>query len=391
VDYSTLNFLIVIKKRAMTYLETREKLKEKPSYWLITGVAGFIGSNLLETLLKLNQNVTGLDNFSTGYPQNLDEVRERVDEDAWKRFRFVDGDIRDKNLCQRLTRGMDYVLHQAAMGSVPRSIEDPVQAEEINSLGFLNVMHAAKEARVKRVVFASSSAVYGDDLVSPKVEESIGNPLSPYAVTKRANELYAQTFSTVYKTAATGLRYFNIFGERQDPNGAYAAVIPRWVSLCIANEPCVIYGDGETSRDFCHVKNVVQANILAAVNSKKGCQIYNVGMGESLSLKQLYELIRETTVETTNRESEKKLVFRSARKGDIRHSIADMSLVVKDLNYVPAVSLRSGMKTYIESEWQKHKARQVAEKLNNRIYPYKEHISPPFSIKELYPHSVQQN
>jgi len=375
----------------MTYLETRAKLKDKPSCWLITGVAGFIGSNLLETLLKLNQNVTGLDNFSTGYPQNLDEVRERVGEDAWNRFRFVDGDIRDKNLCQRLARGMDYVLHQAAMGSVPRSIEDPVQAEEINSLGFLNVIYAAKEARVKRVVFASSSAVYGDDLVSPKVEESIGNPLSPYAVTKRANELYAQTFSTVYKTAVTGLRYFNIFGERQDPNGAYAAVIPRWVSLCIANEPCVIYGDGETSRDFCHVKNVVQANILAATDPKRGCQIYNVGMGESLSLKQLYELIREITVETTNRESEKKLVFRSARKGDIRHSTADISSLVNNLNYLPAVSLRTGMRTYIESEWHKHKAKQVAEKFDNRPLFDKENLSPSFIIKESYPHSVQQN
>jgi len=373
-----------------TYQQITERLISSPKTWLITGVAGFIGSNLLETLLKFNQNVTGLDNFSTGYPHNLDQVKETVDKKSWQRFRFVDGDIRDAALCNRITRGCDYVLHQAAMASVPKSIEHPVEAEEINCLGFLNMLAAAKNARVKKLVYASSSAVYGDDIKPLKVEEKIGNPMSPYAVTKRANELYAHSFSTTCKVSVAGLRYFNIFGPRQDPNGAYAAVIPKWVSQCLAGEPCTINGDGKTSRDFCHVDNVVQANILAATQPQEGLSaVYNVGTGESTSLSELYDLIVSVTTELTQQDSKAYLAYAPARDGDIRHSTADISLAKKKLHYVPDVSMRQGMEDYIKDEWEKFNIEQAESRMAHKSKILGEPLPGRAFTENTFTHSVQ--
>ncbi|RUQ09273.1 NAD-dependent epimerase/dehydratase family protein, partial [Aeromonas dhakensis] len=267
----------------------QQQLLNSPKTWLVTGVAGFIGSNLLEKLLKMNQAVIGLDNFATGHKYNLDEVQSLVSTEQWARFHFIKGDIRDYSTCQQAVKGVDYVLHQAALGSVPRSIADPITTNATNITGFLNMLHAAKEAQVQSFTYAASSSTYGDHPALPKVEENIGNPLSPYAVTKYVNELYAGVYARTYDFKAIGLRYFNVFGMRQDPNGAYAAVIPKWTAAMIKGEEVFINGDGETSRDFCYIDNVVQINILAATatdNAKN--QVYNVAVGDRTTLSELY-------------------------------------------------------------------------------------------------------
>ncbi|RJE69327.1 Vi polysaccharide biosynthesis protein VipB/TviC, partial [Acinetobacter sp. JS678] len=275
------------------YEQVLEQLKNTPKIWLITGVAGFIGSNLLETLLKLNQKVIGLDNFATGHQYNLDEVEGLVTSEQWKNFTFYNGDIRNLEDCQKVCTNVDYVLHQAALGSVPRSIADPILTNSANITGFLNMLVAARDAKVKSFTYAASSSTYGDHPALPKVEENIGNPLSPYAVTKYVNELYAEVFARTYNFKAIGLRYFNVFGKRQDPNGAYAAVIPKWTAAMIQGDDVFINGDGETSRDFCYIENTVQANILAAVAKDEAKnQVYNVAVGDRTTLNDLYKAIK---------------------------------------------------------------------------------------------------
>jgi len=278
------------------YESLQQKLKAEPKTWLVTGVAGFIGSNLLEALLKLDQHVVGLDNFSTGYQRNLDEVKTLVTSAQWASFEFIQGDIRNLGDCHRACNGVDFVLHQAALGSVPRSIEDPVTTNQNNIDGFLNILVAARDAKVKRFVYAASSSTYGDHPDLPKVEDKIGKPLSPYAVTKLVNELYAEVFARTYGFKTIGLRYFNIFGRRQDPNGAYAAVIPKWIASMLESAPIYINGDGETSRDFCYIDNAIQANLLAAVASSEEAtnQVYNVAVGDQTSLNQLYLFLRDS-------------------------------------------------------------------------------------------------
>lgn len=321
------------------------ELNAKPCKWLITGVAGFIGSNLLERLLLLNQNVTGLDNLSTGHRRNLETVRSLVTPEQWQRFKFVEGDIRELSSCHAAAVGVDYVLHQAAMGSVPRSLLDPISTHENNVDGFLNILVAARDARVKRLVYASSSSVYGDHPDLPKVEAKTGQPLSPYAVTKQVNELYASVFVRCYEMSIIGLRYFNIFGPRQDPEGAYAAVIPLWFKALLKNEPVNIYGDGETSRDFCYVENAVQANLLAARTTETGAlgQCYNIAVGEQTTLLELFRMIRaEVQMRAPgvkNREPE----FKDFRPGDIRHSLADISKAKNLLGYAPSHSVGDGL------------------------------------------------
>lgn len=277
------------------YEQLRQKLIQDPKTWLITGVAGFIGSNLLETLLKLDQRVVGLDNFGTGFQCNLDEVQTRVSATQFSRLRFIEGDIRHLDNCERACCGVDYVLHQAALGSVTRSIEDPIAANAANVTGFLNMLVAARDAKVKRFVYAASSSAYGDHPGLPKVEDAIGRPLSPYAVTKYVNELYAEVFARCYGFTTIGLRYFNVFGARQDPNGAYAAVIPKWAAAMIAGQTVYINGDGETSRDFCFIDNAVQANLLAATtqNPEALNQVYNVALGDRTTLNELYAQLRQ--------------------------------------------------------------------------------------------------
>jgi UDP-N-acetylglucosamine 4-epimerase len=319
-------------------------LRAHPRRWLITGCAGFIGSNLLESLLGLNQNVIGIDNFSTGYQSNLDEVEALVGPAKWARFNLVTGDIRDIASCRRAVQGVDYVLHQAALGSVPRSIEDPVTTNAVNLTGFLNMLVAAREAGNPPFVYAASSAVYGDHPDLPKQEERTGNQLSPYAVTKYANELYAGVFSRCYSLHATGLRYFNVFGKRQDPNGAYAAVIPRWIASMIRGEQVTINGDGMTSRDFCYVDNVVQANLLAAVCSgEPRSRVYNVAVGDVTTLNQLHGYLSAILLEhgVTVSSSPR---YGDFREGDVAHSQADIGRARRELGYVPAFRINAGLK-----------------------------------------------
>ena len=326
------------------YQERQNALRTQPATWLVTGVAGFIGSNLLETLLGLGQQVVGLDNFSTGYQHNLDEVEDRVGTAAWKRFRFIKGDIREPATCRDACAGVDYVLHQAALGSVPRSIEDPITTNENNISGFVNMLVAARDAGVRRMVYAASSSTYGDHPGLPKVEDRIGNPLSPYAVTKLVNELYANVFARTYGFATIGLRYFNIFGQRQDPDGAYAAVIPKWFAGLLKNEPVYINGDGETSRDFCFIDNCVQANILAATAGEEAAsQVYNVAFGERTTLNELYRLIRERVASRVPAAASAEPVYRDFRAGDVRHSLADISKAARLLGYTPEYSVRTGL------------------------------------------------
>lgn len=328
------------------YEQLLERLKKEQFTWLITGVAGFIGSNLLETLLKLDQKVVGLDNFSTGHKKNLDEVKTLVSDNQWRRFSFIEGDIRNLSDCQNACAGIDYVLHEAALGSVPRSVENPIATNENNITGFLNMLVASRDANVKSFIYAASSSTYGDHPDLPKVEDRIGKPLSPYAVTKYLNELYADVFFRTYGLNTIGLRYFNVFGPRQDPNGAYAAVIPRWISSMIKNEPVFINGDGETSRDFCYIENVRQANLLAALsqNSKTINEIYNVAVGDRTSLNQLYEFIRLNLIEVCPYLKNAQPIYRDFRRGDIRHSLADIYKIQHSLDYDPSHRISDGLK-----------------------------------------------
>jgi len=304
--------------------------------WLVTGVAGFIGSNLLETLLANKQKVIGLDNFETGHRHNLDKVRQLVP-DNWHNFTFIQGDIRSLDDCQLACKGVDYVLHQAALGSVPRSIEDPIRTNQANIDGFLNMLVASRDAGVKRFVYAASSSTYGDHPDLPKVEDIIGSPLSPYAVTKYVNELYANVFARAYDFKCIGLRYFNIFGPRQDPEGAYAAVIPKWIASMLHNEPVYINGDGETSRDFCYIDNTVQANILAAMTDNPAAvdQVYNVALNDQTSLNQLFNTLRDLITERVADIQIPDPVYRDFRAGDVRHSRADIGKAESLLGYAP--------------------------------------------------------
>ncbi len=327
------------------YATRKEELRRSPATWLVTGVAGFIGSNLLETLLMLGQRVVGLDNFSTGFQHNLDEVAERVGPERWQNFTLIRGDIREPADCRRAVAGADYVLHQAALGSVPRSIEDPLTTNGCNISGFLNMLVAARDAGVRRFVYAASSSTYGDHPGLPKVEDRIGNPLSPYAVTKLVNELYAGVFVRTYGFKTIGLRYFNIFGQRQDPAGAYAAVIPRWFAALLRGEPVYVNGDGETSRDFCFIDNCVQANILAAtvIEDEATGAVYNVAFGERTTLNELYRLIRERVAARFAEAGRVEPVYRDFRAGDVRHSLADIGKARERLGYVPEFSVRAGL------------------------------------------------
>jgi UDP-N-acetylglucosamine 4-epimerase len=310
---------------------------------LITGVAGFIGSNLLETLLKLDQKVVGLDNFATGYQHNLDEVKGCVSEAQWSNFNFIEGDIRQFADCQTACNGVDYVLHQAALGSVPRSIVDPITTNDTNISGFLNMLTAARDAHVSSFSYAASSSTYGDHPGLPKVEENIGNPLSPYAVTKYVNELYADVFARSYGFKAIGLRYFNVFGQRQDPNGAYAAVIPKWTASMIAGDDVFINGDGETSRDFCFIENTVQANILAATAADEAKnQVYNVAVGDRTTLNDLYAAIQVALLENSINYA-KSAVYREFRAGDVRHSQASIAKIQQALGYAPEYPIAEGI------------------------------------------------
>lgn len=358
---------------AEVYNQLKARLINEQHIWLITGVAGFIGSNLLETLLKLNQKVVGLDNFATGYQRNLDEVQSLVTPEQWVNFNFIQGDIRNLDDCQRAMhfthspknnsphplagegRGervavekvaVEYVLHQAALGSVPRSVADPVATNETNISGFLNMLVAARDANVKRFVYAASSSTYGDHPGLPKVEDRIGKPLSPYAVTKYVNELYAEVFARAYGFNTIGLRYFNVFGPRQDPNGAYAAVIPKWIVSMIKGEQVYINGDGETSRDFCFVENVRQINLLAATteNPEAANQVYNVAVGDRTTLNQLHEQLRLNLLSICTHLKDAKPMCRDFRAGDVRHSLADISKASKLLGYQPTHSIGEGIK-----------------------------------------------
>jgi len=332
------------------YQEIQSWLESSPKVWLITGVAGFIGSNLLETLLELNQHVVGLDNFSTGYQHNLGEVQGKVGVEKWARFKFINGDIRCLMNCKSACEGVDYVLHQAALGSVPRSIEDPIITNQNNIDGFLNMLVAARDAKVKRFTYAASSSTYGDHPDLPKVEDKIGKPLSPYAVTKYVNELYAGVFAQTYGLTSIGLRYFNVFGQRQDPAGAYAAVIPRWIGAMIRGEEVLINGDGETSRDFCFVDNAVQANILAATtcNPEAVNQIYNVAVGDQTSLNQLFEYLRVGLSCHIPHLLDSHPVYKDFRRGDVRHSLANICKASELLGYQPQFKVREGLAKTID-------------------------------------------
>ena len=324
--------------------DVQAHLRENTYHWLVTGAAGFIGSNLVEALLRLKQRVTGLDNFATGHQHNLDEVRALVGPQAWANFRFIEGDIRKLGDCQLACEGVDYVLHQAALGSVSRSIADPITTNDTNVTGFLNMITAARDARTRRFVYAASSSTYGDHPALPKVESQIGNPLSPYAVTKYVNELFADVFARCYGTEAVGLRYFNVFGPRQDPHGAYAAVIPQWIAALIENRPLFINGDGETSRDFCFIDNVVQANILAAMSPASAAnQVYNVALNERTSLNELHRmmvaLLRERFPHVQGHQPQ----FKDFRAGDVRHSQADISKAETLLGFAPTHRIGEGL------------------------------------------------
>jgi UDP-N-acetylglucosamine/UDP-N-acetylgalactosamine 4-epimerase len=334
----------------MAYAQLRGELVKAPRKWLVTGAAGFIGSNLLQTLLESDQQVVGFDNFATGHRANLQEVERLVAAAQWRRFRFIEGDIRDPDACRQACQGVDFVLHQAALGSVPRSIEDPLTTNSVNIGGFLEILSAARSADVKRFVYAASSSTYGDHPGLPKVESLIGKPLSPYAVTKFVNELYADVFSRTYGFASIGLRYFNIFGARQDPDGPYAAVIPKWIASMIHNEPVFINGDGETSRDFCYVANAVQANLLAATAPDPAAvnQVYNVAVGQRTSLNELFEHLRALLAPHFAHLAGFSPVYRDFRAGDVRHSLADISKAKDLLGYEPSHTVGAGLSEAME-------------------------------------------
>lgn len=320
-------------------------LQAQPRHWLVTGSAGFIGSHLIETLLRLGQRVTSLDNFATGHQHNLDQVRDLVGEDAWARHRFIRGDIAEPADCAAACQGVDIVLHQAALGSVPRSIADPLATHHTNATGFLHMLVAARDAGVQRFVYAASSSTYGDSPALPKVEDVIGRPLSPYAVTKYLNELYADVFGRCYGLSTVGLRYFNVFGPRQDPDGAYAAVIPKWVAAMLRGERCRINGDGETSRDFCFVANAVQANLRAGIASRPEAvnQVYNVAVGDRTTLNQLHAAL----IDNLQREQPGLRIeppfHADFRAGDVRHSLADIGKAARLLGYAPTHDVHAGL------------------------------------------------
>ena len=330
----------------MTAFEKQlESFKTNQKSWLVTGVAGFIGSNLAEFLLKHNQKVTGLDNFSTGHRHNLDDIKANVTSQQWENFSFTEGDIKDYKTCESITKDIDIILHQAALGSVPRSIDDPVTSNLSNVTGFLNMLTAAKNNNVKRFVYASSSSVYGDSKELPKVEERTGNLLSPYAVTKYTNELYAGVFHKCYGFQSIGLRYFNVFGKRQDPNGAYAAVIPKWLGSLINDEEVYINGDGETSRDFTYIANVIQSNILAGTTTNEEAfgEVFNAGIGGRLTLNDLYSAINRELEENLEGFTAKKAIYRDFRAGDIRHSNANIDKLKNATGYEPTHDTDKGL------------------------------------------------
>lgn len=326
------------------YESVQAELQQQPKKWLITGVAGFIGSNLLERLLKLDQQVVGLDNFSTGFKENLESVREAVSVEQWDRFTFFEGDICDYKTCEHVVKDADYVLHQAALGSVPRSINDPLTTNNSNITGFLSILHASKEARVKSFIYAASSSTYGDHPGLPKVEPIIGSPLSPYAVTKYVNELYAAVYAKTYGFNTIGLRYFNVFGPRQNPNGAYAAVIPNWIGKLLKKESIQINGDGTTSRDFCFIENVIQINILAAC-SEEGVKdnVFNVALGDRTSLNELKDMII-AAISENGVVCCSEVQYMPFRKGDVKHSQADISKAQELLGYRPTHKIEDGIK-----------------------------------------------
>ena len=341
------------------YETVKKQLQSRQHTWLITGAAGFIGSNLLEALLQLNQKVVGLDNFSTGHHRNLDEVKSIVTPAQWQNFRFIQADICNLASCQTACTGVEYVLHQAALGSVPRSVEDPITTNASNITGFLNMLVAARNAKVKRFVYAASSSTYGDHPGLPKVEDQIGKPLSPYAVTKYVNELYADVFGKTFGLQSIGLRYFNVFGPRQDPEGAYAAVIPKWIASMIKGEPVYINGDGETSRDFCYIANVVQANLLAAStqNTEAVNQVYNIAVGGRTTLNELYAQLKQNLISSCPHLKDTQAVYREFRAGDVRHSLASINKAMGMLGYVPAQSMGQGV--VLAMPWYQSQSQEV--------------------------------
>jgi UDP-N-acetylglucosamine/UDP-N-acetylgalactosamine 4-epimerase len=327
------------------YEKLKRDLRSQPKKWLVTGVGGFIGSNILETLLKLDQQVIGLDNFATGHKKNLQQVETLVGPKRWANFQFIEGDIRKFAECKCACHDVDYVLHQAALGSVPRSILEPMASHDSNVTGFLNMLVAARDAKAKRFVYASSSAIFGDHPELPKVEEKVGNLLSPYAATKKINEIYADVFGRAYNFESVGLRYFNVFGPRQDPEGAYAAVIPKWIAALLKREPVLINGDGETSRDFCFVENVVQANLLAASTTNREAinQAYNIACGERTTLNELFALLQSGLRKLDPSLPEQKPVYQDFRDGDVRHSLADIGKAKRFLGYEPTHQIGEGL------------------------------------------------
>jgi UDP-N-acetylglucosamine 4-epimerase len=327
------------------YETLKTQLQSKQQTWLITGAAGFIGSNLLEVLLQLNQKVVGLDNFSTGHQRNLDQVQSIVTPAQWQNFSFMQADTCNLTSCEKACTGVDYVLHQAALGSVPRSVEDPITTNASNVTGFLNMLVAARNAKVNRFVYAASSSTYGDHPSLPKVEDQIGKPLSPYAVTKYLNELYADVFGKTYGLQSIGLRYFNVFGPRQDSEGAYAAVIPKWIASMIKGESVYINGDGETSRDFCYIANVVQANLLAAKtqNTEAVNQVYNIAVGGRTTLNELYAQLKQNLISSCPHLKDAQAVYRDFRAGDVRHSLASIDKGREMLGYAPTQSMEQGV------------------------------------------------
>jgi UDP-N-acetylglucosamine/UDP-N-acetylgalactosamine 4-epimerase len=332
------------------YEEAQERIRSQPRSWLVTGAAGFIGSHLVEALLRLEQDVVGLDNFSTGRRGNLEHVRRSLGEARWRRLRFIEGDIRSLETCREACRGAAVVLHEAALGSVPRSIDDPISSNESNVTGFLNMLVAARDAGVARFVYAGSSATYGDHPALPKAEDVVGRPLSPYGLTKYVNELYAGVFATCYGFESVGLRYFNVFGPRQDPNGAYASVIPCWIGAMLRHEQVYVNGDGETARDFCHVDNVVQANLLAAMAEDPAAlnQVYNVAVAEQTSLNELFAMIRAYLAERFPHAGAIRPIYRAERRGDVRLSRADISKACRLLGYRPLYRVPDGLERTIE-------------------------------------------
>ncbi len=327
------------------YDNLKQSLAVSPKSWLVTGVAGFIGSHLLETLLLLGQRVVGLDNFSAGKKANLEDVAASVGTERWRRFQLIEGDIENPAVCRQACNGVDLVLHQAALGSVSRSMEDPLQCHQSNVTGFLNMLVAAREAKVKRLVYASSCAIYGDDPTLPKLESHAPSPISPYAATKVIDEMYAVAFARAYGFDSIGLRYFNVFGPRQDPDGAYAAVIPKWIEALVKRQPILINGDGETSRDFCYVADVVQANLLAAAAADAGAinQTYNIALGQRTTLNELFSMLQNSLRGLESSMPIQKPVYRDFRAGDVRHSVADISKGRRLLGFDPSHQVESGL------------------------------------------------